>query len=402
MIPNWYIPIAISIIMVMIIILGNPPDPQPDISVAFVGNSMQYFNDFPRLMEAISEGHMNQDSCLHGSATIRTLLHTGNGMYPKFMTANAVVGADGTPYVYDHQDDDTTTVIHDYGACTVRQLFFGEDSRLPDQDQLQNYYDDYFTVDDDGDEYYIDDGTNPCYEDINYMSYLEERYLERGPPDWDYVVINDNTRSPARNNTRQASLQELEAHYVSWLKELGATPVFLCTYAYWNDWRDLTGLEDVPTFTSLTYMGYRQYAQLLEMYLPPSQRPRIAPVGIAFLMVWEENYNLWKKLFHIDQLHSSPLGSFLQACVVYHTLYGRMPKQNVALREDMSFLWLRARRMQPETHPSNRFPTRQEAMYLYNVASRVMKGHLPKSLTIYTNGEASTYEEPDSELRRYW
>jgi hypothetical protein len=70
-----------------------------------------------------------------------------------------------------------------------------------------------------------------------------------------------------------------------------------------------------------------------------------------------------------------------------------MPKQSVALREDTSQLWLHARRMQPDTHRSNPFPTRQEAIYLYNVADRVMRGHIPKSLTIYKNGEASTYEE---------
>jgi hypothetical protein len=377
--------------------LVKAPNTQPDISVAFVGNSMQYYNDFPRLMEALSDGHITQDSCLHGDATIRTLLHTGNGMYPKFMTGNAVVDLGDADNVHDNQDDDADFMIHDYGACTVRQLFFGEDTRLPDQDQLQNYYDDYFSIDDDGDEYYIDDGTNPCFEDHNYLYYLESKYAQN-PPRWDYIVINDNTRSPARNNTRQASLQELESYYVPWLKQSGATPVFLLTHAYWTDWRDMTGLEDVPTFTSLTYMGYRQYAELLEKYLPTSQKPRIAPVGIAFLLVWEENYNMWERMFHVDEVHASPLGSFLQGCVVYHTLYGRMPNQNVAIRDDMSSLWLHARRMQPDTHRSNPFPTRQEASYLYNVADRVMRGHWPKSLTVYQNGEASTYEEEDSNL----
>lgn len=389
-IPTWAYPVAGGLFVVSLAFLMTPPNMQPDISVAFVGNSMQYYNDLPRLIEALSEGHISQDSCLHGDATIRTLLHTGNGMYPKFMTANAVV--DTSNYTHDYEDDDTTLVIHDYGACTVRQLFFGEDSRLPDEDQLNYYYDDYFSVDDDGDEYYIDDGTNPCFEDRNYLYYLESKYAS-SPPKWDYVVINDNTRSPARNNTRQASLQELESYYVPWLNQSGATPVFLLTHAYWTDWRDMTGLEDVPTFTSLTYMGYRQYAELLERYLPKSQKPRIAPVGIAFLMVWEENYSMWERMFHIDEVHASPLGSFLQGCVVYHTLYGRMPKQSVALREDMSQLWLHARRMQPETHRSNPFPTRQEAIYLFNVADRVVRGHTPKSLTIYENGEASTYEE---------
>jgi hypothetical protein len=393
MIPNWYIPIAIAIIFTMVAFMIPTPDPHPHISVAFVGNSMQYFNDFPRLMQALSNGTISQNSCLHGDATIRTLLHTGNGMARKFKTANAVVD-DADLYVYNNMDDDTSIVIHDYGACTVRQLLIGEDSRLPDQDQVNNYADDYFNPADDDNEYYIDDGTNPCFEDEYYLSYLESRYKDE-PPKWDYIVINDNTRSPARNNTRQRSLEELEASYVSWLLETGATPVFIVTHAYWTGWRDMSGLEDVPTFTSLTYMGYREYAALLEKYLPPSQKPRLAPVAIAFLTVWEENYPFWLKLFHIDEVHASPLGSYLQGCVVYHTLYGRMPPKDQALRQDMSNLWLHARRMQPDTHRSNPFPTLEQATYLYHVADRVCKGYLPKSLIVYKNGEASDYVEKE-------
>lgn len=57
-------------------------------------------------------------------------------------------------------------------------------------------------------------------------------------------------------------------------------------------------LDDVPTFTALTYEGYKQYADLLRTYLPKSQEPRIAPVGLAFLLVWEENYSFWERMFH--------------------------------------------------------------------------------------------------------
>lgn len=192
MIPNWYIPIAAAVVFTMVAFMIPNHNVVPDINVAFVGNSMQYYNDFPRLMEAISQGHIHQNSCLHGDATIRTLLHTGSGMYSKFRTANAVID-DADEYVYNQMDDDATIVIHDYGACTVRQLLIGEDSRLPDQEQVQNYADDYFNPEDDDNEYYIDDGTNPCFEDEYYMAYLESRYASE-PPHWDYLVLNDNTR----------------------------------------------------------------------------------------------------------------------------------------------------------------------------------------------------------------
>jgi hypothetical protein len=176
--------------------------------------------------------------------------------------------------------------------------------------------------------------------------------------------------------------------YVEWFLMTGATPILMVTHAYWTEWRDLTGLVDVPTFTSLTYEGYKQYAQTLAKHLPASQKPRLAPVGLAFLLVYEENYSMWLKLFHIDEVHASPHGTFLYGCVVHYTIFGRMPKSSVAFQDNMNLLWTRARRMQPETHKSNPMPTREEAEYLYNVADRVMrKGHMPTSLIIYQNGE---------------
>ena len=85
---------------------------KPTTSVAFLGNSMIYFNDFPRFFEEISSGsdssRIIQNSCLHGSASIASLLDWNNGMYPKFKTHNAVLGKD----MYGQY-------IHDYGACTV-------------------------------------------------------------------------------------------------------------------------------------------------------------------------------------------------------------------------------------------------------------------------------------------
>ena len=37
----------------------------------------------------------------------------------------------------------------------------------------------------------------------------------------------------------------------------------------------------------------------------------IAPVGLAFLTIWEENYGFWNsKLFHIDRIHASPHGTY--------------------------------------------------------------------------------------------
>jgi hypothetical protein len=172
----------------------------------------------------------------------------------------------------------------------------------------------------------------------------------------------------------------LRTTYVRLFERSGAIPVFLDTHAYY----DYTGeTYDVPTFTSITYEGYEQYAATLESFLPPWQKPRIAPVGIVFLTVWEDDHGLWEQLFHHDRAHASPLGTFLQGCVIHYTLLGRLPSRDDVLRDDMSELWRDARMMVPPWQPSNAFPSKQDAESVYNIAERVLIGkHLPETFFI--------------------
>jgi hypothetical protein len=348
------------------------------ISVAFMGNSMFYFNDFPRFLEEISGYQITQESCLHGGASIASLLTEGNGMYPQFETNTSVIDT------YHHNQ-----TIYDYGACTVPQLLLGWDDRLQDPGYAQPEDKNNTSI------------KNPCREDGNYLKYAIQKYKKYttpkhhhdAPPTFDFALINDNTRNPARASTRALALETLERFHVDWFLETGITPVFLWTHAYTvnsTKTRNMTGMDDVANFTSLTYSGYKQYAQLLELYLPEAQKPRIAPVGLAYLTVYEENFDLWKTLFHCDHIHASPSGTFLQGCVIYYTLMGRMPDKNIVLRHDMASLWHRARMMQHAWEPENPFPDKKTAAYLYRIAERIMvEGHVPKSFIDYQNGEVA-------------
>ena len=55
-----------------------------------MGNSLLYYNDVPRLLEAFGgsdlfdQGVVEQDSCLRGGVDLRELLARGNGMEEKF------------------------------------------------------------------------------------------------------------------------------------------------------------------------------------------------------------------------------------------------------------------------------------------------------------------------------
>jgi hypothetical protein len=341
--------------------------------IAFVGNSMLYFNDFPRFFQALaaySSRSVTQHSCLHGGGSIPSLIMVGNGMYNQFGTPTAVL-----------EEFDNYT-IYDYGACTVPQLLTGTDDRLDDPG--------YSNVTE-----FVGNTTitsqNPCRADPNYFRYSREFFqTEVASGDyWDYVIINDNTRDPSRFATRAHSLQFLEAFYVPLFLTMRATPIFLWTHAYsvpTSELRNLTGLHDVANFTSLTGVGYRNYVKLLSGYLPTSRKPRIAPVGLGFLMVHEERPDLWIQLFHnADHLHASPSGTYLQGCIVYHTVYGKMPPRIRPSDTRWSErLWNHARMMQHAWEPPNPYPTMEMTEYLYDVAERIMvHGELPKTYIEY-------------------
>jgi hypothetical protein len=319
-------------------------------------------------MEALSQGRVRQDSCLHGEASLASLLVTGNGMYTRWNTSNArILGT----------DDSKSGPNYDFGACTVPQLLFGFDRDL--EKRSHNISEDF-----------LNDGMNPCLQDEKYLDYHAASYSRTGTPHWDFVFMSDLTRNPCRYETRQQGLQILRDTYVPWFHQTGAIPVLMDTHAYWSTTFNVTDLKDIPTFTSLIFEGVNEYALLLEHGLPTHQKPRIAMVGIAYLTIWEEDYSFWQKLFHSDHLHPSPLGSFLQGCILYYALFGTMPDPDVVIRDDMSKLWSRARLMEPAFDPPNPFPTKSEAKYLYQIADRVMgQGHRPHSFIVYQHGEAS-------------
>lgn len=269
--------------------------------------------------------------------------------------------------------------IYDYGACTVFQLLNGTDAELDDPGYGMP-------------EETNSTNKNPCREDPIYLEYAKD-YFTNWNPKWDYVLINDNTRNPARAKTRKRSLESLETFYVPWFQQSNSTPILLWTHAYSVEStpkRNMTGLEDVANFTSLTGAGCKEYAKLLQKHLPIEQTPRIAPIGLAFLLVYEERPELWHQLFHSDHIHASPSGTFLQGCIVFYTLFEEMPPLEKVVKHKMKSLWKTARMMQHPWEPPNPFPDLEIASYLYSVAERIMvQGETPKSFIDYQNGEVA-------------
>lgn len=330
--------------------------------VAFVGNSMQFVNDLPRFMQALSKNRLHQDSCLHGALHLTSLLKKGNGMYYQWETEAALI-------------PNQPQQLRDYGACTVAQLLLGYDENLSIENENGLY---------------TNDGKNPCFQSQDYFDYRQNLPTAETTTPWDFVVLNDHSQRPAIEAKRETSLQTLATSYVDLLLQTGATPVLLVTPGYFvsqeNNDDDYEALSSVPEFTSYLYQGYLQYSRVLAENLPEAQTPRIAPVGLAFLLLYEEDAELWEKLWFVDGYHPSPHGTYLMGCVLYATLYGKMPKQP----RIPQVLWKSARKMQIDDEHVMPFPTRQEAAQLAQVAQRVvLQGDLPQSLVLYNDDDNS-------------
>jgi hypothetical protein len=319
------------------------------VSIAFIGNGMQYVNDLPRFMETLNEGNITQNSCYRTGTSLKTITIHGNGKTAYWNTSTARISG---------------TDVYDFGACTVKQLLFGRDDHLQEIAKKGHYKHDPLIG-------------NPCLDYPEYLDYLNSYYARNKKTKWNFVVLNDNSRDPSLSQ-REKGLLALSDIYLPLIEKSGAIPVFLDTHSYIDSKSSNT--DDIPTLTSITYEGYEQYAAVFEPFLPPTQKPRIAPVGIVFLTVWEEDQALWQTLFESDGIHLTPLGTFLQGCVIHYTVLGRMPTKKDVLRDDMSELWWNARAMEYSGNAPDPFPSKEDAEYVYNIAERVVKGkYLPKA-----------------------
>lgn len=325
-----------------------------ELSVAFIGNSYLFINDIPRIMEALSEDHIYQESVIHSSGgSLNNLLLTGNGMYPRWKTDEAILDS----YVNENGNNVT---IYDYGLCTVAQILEGKDDILSYGNEDGAYY---------------NDGKNPCIRNQNYFYYVQDK-LDSSSFVWDYVVLVDQTKRMAVEEARQQSIYALSKAYGPLIEATGAIPVIVDTHAFWSDSTNMTGLVDIPTFQALIYDGVLDYVEALANVLPDWQTPVVAPVGLAFLVVYEENYNLWRKLFIDDDIHSSVYGSYLFSCVLYATLYGHLPRQTINSQTETIFAKSRLLVGQDIEYPSA-----DEAYYLWLVAKRVaLDGYIPRSM----------------------
>ena len=339
---------------------GRSPAFPAHINVAFVGNSYLYANDLPRFVENIGNGHVTQDSVIHNAAGILQVIMTGNGMWNKWATKTAM--SNGVKF---ETYRNTTEYLYDMGACSVPQLLTGHDQTIT----MGNKYGGY-----------VDDGQNPCFQQDAYREYQESTDLKHK---WDFVVISDKSKAMAFDETREEALMAFNYTYGPLLKKEHITPVIVQPHAYSSDGVSSISTDDLSTFTALIMEGAQIYRKYLNKRIGLFNHAHIAPVGNAYLAVYEESPDdLWPKLFLDDAVHPSAYGTFVYGCVIYATMTGYMPKYKNVVVDDMenSALFANARRLQ-STNSKAGFPTKDEAAILYKIAKKVaIRGYEPKLL----------------------
>eukprot|EP00536_Pseudo-nitzschia_multiseries_P015286 jgi/Psemu1/291927/fgenesh1_pg.853_\ len=342
---------------------GRSPAFPSHINVAFVGNSYFYANDLPRFVENIAGGHVTQDSVLHNSASLLQVIMTGNGMWNKWATTNAMMNG-----VKFNTNQGTTKYLYDMGSCSVPELLTGHDSMISPNNQLGSF---------------VNDGQNPCFQQDAYREYHESTGLDHG---WDFVVITDQSKAMASDASRKEALMAFNYTFGPILKENHISPIIVQPHAYTSSGASSAALADLTSFTALIMEGAEIYRKYLNKRIGLFNHAHVAPVGNAYLAVYEESpTDLWPKLFLDDGVHPSAYGTFLYGCVIYATMTGYMPKYNRVVIDDMenSELFANARRLQA-SYSTSGFPTKDEAAVLYKIAKKVaIRGKKPSSLKGY-------------------
>jgi hypothetical protein len=349
---------GIGVITYLAATRGHAPMYPAHVSAAFVGNSYFYVNDLPRFVEKIAAGgNVYQDSCLHNSASILEIIMTGNGMWSKWATKNAMIGG-----VKFETSQGKTEYLYDMGACSVPQLLTGHDKTVTTADQLGSF---------------VDDGENPCFQEDAYLEY-QESLTRKG---WDFVVITDQAKRMCFDDTRHEALAAFNYTYGPILKKNKISPIIVQPHSYQSSGANATGLSDLPTFTALTMEGAIIYKKYLNQRIGFFNGAHVAPVGNAFLAVWEADKSLYKKLFLDDGIHPSAHGTFLYGTVIYATMMGYMPRYKDVVVDNMEeTLFGTARRLQASSSKAG-FPDKEEAAILFSIAKKVaLGGYKPKSL----------------------
>ncbi len=134
----------------------------------------------------------------------------------------------------------------------------------------------------------------------------EVRFNKFAKP-FDAVILNDCSQCPVHPQLKNAFHEYAKKHSDTVLKH-GARPVFFMTWAY----------KDKPEMT----------AQLAEEYTLAGNRNNVLviPAGLAFAKAIARRPDL--EFYQPDKRHPALIGTYLAACTIYASIYGKSPVGN--------------------------------------------------------------------------
>jgi len=173
------------------------------------------------------------------------------------------------------------------------------------------------------------------------------------PLGWDYLVLQDQSETPGggkdsddglkRGVGQQRSIDALQSFFAPALRKANATAVFYSTWGR-HDGDPVNakccGYSDFLSMNAATTDGYKKYSEALA-----TAPKRIAPCGKAFELVYNLSLpkplnasTLFSCLYHHNTSspvcdldgagkggHPSVLGTYLNCCVLFGTMYGKSP-----------------------------------------------------------------------------
>ena len=129
---------------------------------------------------------------------------------------------------------------------------------------------------------------------------------------WDFVILQDQstlgTRYYFEGNARVGGDEIFRSYAERWADEIRkhhATPIFFLTWAR----------RATPDDQAALNYAYTHAAKMTHAV--------VAPVGLAWARVREKNPAV--DLYYRDGSHPSPEGSYLAACAIYATIFGKNP-----------------------------------------------------------------------------
>lgn len=211
------------------------------------------------------------------------------------------------------------------------------------------------------------DGPRLIAESHTHPGYSLQRHLDDGHlprvfgarPDWDAVVLQENSRFAA------------PFHPVT--GELGSNDAFTDAVRVFDDLVRAQAADPVLLMTWAKQPWPDQIVEIADAYLEIGEEvgARVALVGRAFAAALNGRPDL--QLHVSDGSHPTPAGSYLAACVLYSTLTGRSPEG--APRELWGTPWHTDGLMPSDERTLLALLTPEDAAFLQRVAWQTVNEH---------------------------